>query len=271
MTPKKANLMTRAATCTHTDIPTLSKNFCFLTFKSSESWRYVNMSLHQPSAVLPGSRIMNPASLMARINFSLLKADQSPDPSYSKTSLETRPVLHRRFQHVSLYWRRGQREMKGKEKKRGDEEGNIWFLAVEKLKGMWDSVVFVTTHQLFSPVHQSMFSTKMIDRPQLLGYTILISNWPIKMLLCFFGATGLFTVIFFSSLLFVWQIAHFARLLSSAVTWISVILRRKWKLGVAHYHFICRFQDILAHNKFSGGVVQTVHSSMNQNNIKAIC
>lgn len=61
---------------------------------------------------------------MARIKFTLLKADQSPDLSYSKTSLETLAVLQRRFQHVSLYWRQGHREMK--------EENTRWGLSEEE-------------------------------------------------------------------------------------------------------------------------------------------
>lgn len=64
----------------------------------------------------------------ARTKFTLLKADQSPDLSYSKRSLKTVAVLERRFQHVSLYWHQGHQEMKERKNKRGDEggvEGNI--------------------------------------------------------------------------------------------------------------------------------------------------
>lgn len=54
---------------------------------------------------------------MAHIKSTLLQADQSPDPSYSQTSLETLAVLQRHFQHVSLYWRWGARgdEIEGEE------------------------------------------------------------------------------------------------------------------------------------------------------------
>lgn len=41
------------------------------------------------AVLLPSFRVINPACLMARIKFTLPKGDQSPDLSYSKTSLET--------------------------------------------------------------------------------------------------------------------------------------------------------------------------------------
>lgn len=126
-----ANLMACTTTCMHTNTPTLYKNFCFLTFKSPESRRYVNMSFHQPSVLLPSCRMTNPANLMARIILTLLRADRSSDPSYSKTSLETLAVLHRRFQHVSLYWHRGGGTRRWRRRRRGvtRQHWSDWFLA----------------------------------------------------------------------------------------------------------------------------------------------
>lgn len=98
-----ANLeLCRSTVPVHTTTPALCKNTLFLTFSTPETWRYVNISFHQPSVFLPSCRITNPTKSMTCIIFPLLRADQSPDPSYSKRSFEMLAGLQRRFQHCSL-------------------------------------------------------------------------------------------------------------------------------------------------------------------------
>ena len=53
---------------------------------------------------------------MARIKFTLLKAERSPGLSYSQMRLEITFVLWGHFQHVNLYSLLGQQEMKEEKK-----------------------------------------------------------------------------------------------------------------------------------------------------------
>lgn len=139
---------------------------------------------------------------MARMKLPLLKAKQSPDPSYSETSLQTLTVLQRRFQHVSLYWCQEHQEMK-EEGGRGREQWwNYW-----KAKG---EVGFCCNCPQISPLCSPLCQ---INSLQLSSYTTLIYKW---LRSCF-----VFRAAFSARSVFVWQIDCFIRLVITALIFIS--------------------------------------------------
>lgn len=128
---------------------------------------------------------------MARIKFTLLKADQSPHLSYSRTSLKTLPVLQRRIQHVSLCSCRP-RGARGVEEEGKEEEKEWWgrggrqhwfgFLQLKSLREFGILHCLQTSNVRFYAAEHAFTSWSAV---QDLSYTIQVSIWSIKIQSCY--------------------------------------------------------------------------------------